>query len=140
MFFFNSDNDAQLDRINVFYHEATGGKYVPRAVLFDLEPGVIDAVRASPLGELFRPDNLVNQNAGAGNNWAKGHYTEGAEMIDQVLDATRKEAENTNCLQGFQICHSVGGGTGSGIYRKLFYLVAALFVILRAARIAAASV
>jgi hypothetical protein len=51
----------------VFYHEATGGKYVPRAVLFDLEPGVIDAVRASPLGELFRPDNLVNQNAGAGN-------------------------------------------------------------------------
>eukprot|EP01083_Nonionella_stella_P150615 480063_1 len=109
------DNDAQLDRINVFYHEASGGKYVPRAVLFDLEPGVIDAVRSSPLGELFRPDNLINQNAGAGNNWAKGHYTEGAEMIDQVLDAARKEAENTNCLQGFQVCQSVGGGTGSGM-------------------------
>jgi tubulin beta len=31
------DNDAQLGRINVFYHEASGGKYVPRAVLFDLE-------------------------------------------------------------------------------------------------------
>ena len=30
-------NDAQLGRINVFYHEASGGKYVPRAVLFDLE-------------------------------------------------------------------------------------------------------
>jgi tubulin beta len=44
------DNDAQLDRINVFYHEASRDKYVPRAVLFDLEPGVIDAVRASPLG------------------------------------------------------------------------------------------
>jgi tubulin beta len=41
-------NDAQLDRINVFYHEASGDKYVPRAVFFDLEPGVIDAVRASP--------------------------------------------------------------------------------------------
>jgi tubulin beta len=39
------DNDAQLGRIKVFYHEASGGKYVPRAVLFDLEPGVIDAVR-----------------------------------------------------------------------------------------------
>jgi hypothetical protein len=35
------------------------------AVLFDLEPGVIDAVRASPLGELFRPGNLVSQNKGA---------------------------------------------------------------------------
>jgi tubulin beta len=44
------DNDAQLDRINVFYHEASGDKYVPRTVFFDLEPGVIDAVRASPLG------------------------------------------------------------------------------------------
>jgi tubulin beta len=43
-------NDAQLGRINVFYHEASGDKDVPCTVLFDLEPGVIDAVRASPLG------------------------------------------------------------------------------------------
>jgi tubulin beta len=46
------DNDAQL-RINVIYHETSSGKYVPRAVLFDLE----------------------NQNAGAGKNWAMAHYT-----------------------------------------------------------------
>jgi len=44
------DNDAQLDRINLLNHEASGGKYVPRAGFFDLEPGVINAVRASPLG------------------------------------------------------------------------------------------
>jgi len=44
------DNDAQLGRINVFYHEASGDKYVPRTVLFDLEPGVIGVVCASPLG------------------------------------------------------------------------------------------
>jgi tubulin beta len=55
----------------VFYHEASGGKYLPRTVLF--EPGMIGDVRASPLGELFRPGNLVNENAGAGNNWAKGN-------------------------------------------------------------------
>ena len=41
------DNDAHLDIINVLYHEASGGKYVPRAVFFDLEPGVIDAVRVA---------------------------------------------------------------------------------------------
>jgi tubulin beta len=43
------DNDAQLDHTNVLYHEYSGGNYVPRAVFFDLEPGVIDAVRAPPL-------------------------------------------------------------------------------------------
>ena len=31
-------NDAQLGRIDVFYLEASGSKYVPRAVLFDLGP------------------------------------------------------------------------------------------------------
>ena len=51
------DNDAQLDRTNVFYHEFSGGRYVSRTVFF--EPGMIGAVRASPLGELFRLGNLV---------------------------------------------------------------------------------
>jgi tubulin beta len=55
------DNDALLDIISVFYHEASGGKYVPRAVLFDLEPGMIDAVRASSLGCLFRSGILVRK-------------------------------------------------------------------------------
>jgi tubulin beta len=42
------DNDAHLGRINVFFHELSGGKYVPRALLFDLEPGGIGAVALSP--------------------------------------------------------------------------------------------
>merc|ERR1711939_751324 len=50
-----------------------------------------------------------------GNNWAKGHYTEGAELIDAVLDVVRKEAEGCDCLQGFTMTHSLGGGTGSGM-------------------------
>merc|ERR1711935_1001015 len=44
-----------------------------------------------------------------------GHYTEGAELVDQVLDVCRREAEACNCLQGFQIAQSLGGGTGSGM-------------------------
>jgi tubulin beta len=65
-------------RNNVLYHEASGCKYITRALLFDLEPGVIGAVRASPLGELFRPDNFVTQNAGADNNSAKALYIKAA--------------------------------------------------------------
>ena len=75
----------------------------------------MDAVRSGPFGLLFRPDNFVFGQSGAGNNWAKGHYTEGAELVDQVLDVVRREAEGCDCLQGFQITHSLGGGTGAGM-------------------------
>ncbi|KAK9504924.1 hypothetical protein O3M35_009091 [Rhynocoris fuscipes] len=112
---YHGDSDLQLERINVYYNEATGGKYVPRAILVDLEPGTMDSVRSGPFGQIFRPDNFVFGQSGAGNNWAKGHYTEGAELVDSVLDVVRKEAESCDCLQGFQLTHSLGGGTGSGM-------------------------
>ncbi|XP_025237497.1 tubulin beta-7 chain isoform X26 [Theropithecus gelada] len=112
---YHGDSDLQLDRISVYYNEATGGKYVPRAILVDLEPGTMDSVRSGPFGQIFRPDNFVFGQSGAGNNWAKGHYTEGAELVDSVLDVVRKEAESCDCLQGFQLTHSLGGGTGSGM-------------------------
>ncbi|XP_038859379.1 tubulin beta-2A chain-like isoform X5 [Salvelinus namaycush] len=112
---YQGDSDLQLERINVYYNEASGNKFVPRAILVDLEPGTMDSVRSGPFGQLFRPDNFVFGQSGAGNNWAKGHYTEGAELVDSVLDVVRKESENCDCLQGFQLTHSLGGGTGSGM-------------------------
>lgn len=78
---------------------SSGGKYVPRAILLDLEPGTMESVRSGTYGRLFRPDNFVFGQSGAGNNWAKGHYTEGAELVDAVLDVVRKECENCDCLQ-----------------------------------------
>lgn len=36
-------------------------------------------------------------------------------MIDEVLDVLRREVELADCMQGFQLCHSLGGGTGSGL-------------------------
>ncbi|XP_053762787.1 tubulin beta-3 chain [Panthera pardus] len=109
------DSDLQLERISVYYNEASSHKYVPRAILVDLEPGTMDSVRSGAFGHLFRPDNFIFGQSGAGNNWAKGHYTEGAELVDSVLDVVRKECENCDCLQGFQLTHSLGGGTGSGM-------------------------
>lgn len=58
---------------------------------------------------------LLAGQSGAGNNWAKGHYTEGAELVDSVLDVVRRETEGCDCLQGFQLTHSLGGGTGAGM-------------------------
>ncbi|PIK50741.1 hypothetical protein BSL78_12380 [Apostichopus japonicus] len=72
----------------------------------------MDSVRSGPFGQVFRPDNFVFGQSGAGNNWAKGHYTEGAELIDSVLEVVRREAENCDCLQDFSYT-LLGGGTGS---------------------------
>ncbi|KAJ6489804.1 tubulin beta chain [Mycena sanguinolenta] len=112
---YGRNNDLQLERISVYYNEVGGKKYVPRAVLIDLEPGTMNSVRQGPLDSLFRPDNFVFGQSGAGNNWKDVNYTEGAELVDSVLDIVRKEAEGTGSLQGFQITHSLGGGTGSGM-------------------------
>eukprot|EP01053_Blabericola_migrator_P013000 Blabericola_migrator_1__12999@NODE_868_length_6212_cov_72_802929_g614_i0_p2_GENE_NODE_868_length_6212_cov_72_802929_g614_i0NODE_868_length_6212_cov_72_802929_g614_i0_p2_ORF_typecomplete_len441_score82_81Tubulin/PF00091_25/7_5e92Tubulin_C/PF03953_17/9e48Tubulin_3/PF14881_6/1_7e08Misat_Tub_SegII/PF10644_9/1_2e05Tubulin_2/PF13809_6/0_0036_NODE_868_length_6212_cov_72_802929_g614_i048126134 len=112
---YTGDSVIQLERINVFFRESQHGRWVPRAVLMDLEPGTMDSVRAGPFGALFRPDNFVFGQTGAGNNWAKGHYTEGAELIESVLEVLRRDAEACDCLQGFQVTHSLGGGTGSGM-------------------------
>ena len=71
---YRGDSDLQLERINVYFNEATGGRYVPRAILMDLEPGTMDSVRAGPFGQIFRPDNFVFGQSGAGNNWS-AHLT-----------------------------------------------------------------
>ncbi|KAJ1991547.1 Tubulin beta chain (Beta tubulin) [Dimargaris cristalligena] len=112
---YEGNDPLQLQKIDVYYNEAQGGKYVPRAVCVDLEPGSIDAIRSSSHSALFRPDNMIHGSTGAGNNWATGYYTEGAELIDEIMDVVRKEAEGCDSLQGFQITHSLGGGTGSGL-------------------------
>jgi tubulin beta len=67
------------------------------------------------MGRLFHPDGFVGAQNGAGNNWAKGYYSEGSELIEQVMDQIRKETEVCEALQGFQFTHSLGGGTGSGL-------------------------
>eukprot|EP00187_Rhodella_violacea_P004741 CAMPEP_0174901766 /NCGR_PEP_ID=MMETSP0167-20121228/35626_1 /TAXON_ID=38298 /ORGANISM="Rhodella maculata, Strain CCMP736" /LENGTH=439 /DNA_ID=CAMNT_0016143543 /DNA_START=9 /DNA_END=1328 /DNA_ORIENTATION=+ len=113
--FYTGSKAQELERIGVYFNEAAEKRYVPRAVLVDLEPGVLDVLKKSEYGRMYRPDNVVAGQSGAGNNWAKGHYTEGAELIEQVMEVVRKEAEGCDCLQGFQVTHSLGGGTGSGM-------------------------
>ncbi|XP_063688158.1 tubulin beta chain-like [Bolinopsis microptera] len=108
-------NDVMLNRADVYWNRASQGRFVPRSVIVDLEPGTIEAVKGSEWGRIFNPSNYIHGASGAGNNWAKGHYTEGAEISDQILDVVRLEAERSDCLQGFQFVHSIGGGTGSGL-------------------------
>ena len=102
------------DAFNTFFSETSSGKHVPRAVFIDLEPTVIDQVRTGAFKQLYHPDQLINAKEDAANNYARGHYTVGKEVIDLSLDRIRKLADQCTGLQGFVVFHSVGGGTGSG--------------------------
>jgi tubulin alpha len=79
-----------------------------------LEPNVVDEVRTGPYRSLFHPEHMITGKEDASNNYARGHYTVGKELIDQVLDKVRRVADNCSGLQGFLVFHSFGGGTGSG--------------------------
>ncbi|KAI0034567.1 beta-tubulin 2 [Vararia minispora EC-137] len=110
----------QLERVTTYFEEITGGepsaRYVPRSVQIDLEAGVANRLRSGPIGGLFRPDTWIAGEGGAGNNWAKGCTSSvGAELVDSITDTIRKATESCEALQGFQIIHSLGGGTGAGL-------------------------
>ncbi|XP_063863570.1 tubulin alpha-1 chain isoform X2 [Scylla paramamosain] len=102
------------DSFNTFFSETGSGKHVPRAVFVDLEPSVVDEVRTGVYRQLFHPEQLITGKEDAANNYARGHYTIGKEIVDVVLDRIRKLADQCTGLQGFLIFHSFGGGTGSG--------------------------
>eukprot|EP01104_Vermistella_antarctica_P009907 TRINITY_DN25_c0_g1_i2.p1 TRINITY_DN25_c0_g1~~TRINITY_DN25_c0_g1_i2.p1 ORF type:complete len:457 (-),score=132.80 TRINITY_DN25_c0_g1_i2:139-1509(-) len=106
---------ANNDSFSTFFSETGAGKYVPRAIMIDLEPTVVDEIRTGEYRKLFHPEQLLTGKEDAANNYARGHYTVGKEMVDHCLDRIRKLADQCDGLQGFLIFHSVGGGTGSGL-------------------------
>jgi len=111
-----ADEEAQLD---VFFNEGSEmqgkSRYVPRAILVDLNMHDLSTLVSDDLGSLYRPDNIIGNDEGSGNCYAKAFHTEGPDLADQVLENVRKEMERCNCLQGIQFVHNICGGTGSGL-------------------------
>lgn len=109
------------DRKDVFFYQSDHeDKYIPRALLIDLEPRVVHKLAGgnthTKQNRLFNPENVfVSQDgSGAGNNWASG-FRQGAEHHEAVLDMIDREADNSDSLEGFVLTHSIAGGTGSGM-------------------------
>merc|ERR1712190_130359 len=98
-----------------FFAESQTGQLVPRNLFVDLEPSVCDEVKKGPTHKLFHQDFIINGKEDAANNFARGHYTTGKEIMDSVSDRLKKLVEDCENVQGFMATHSVGGGTGSGM-------------------------
>eukprot|EP00897_Mesotaenium_endlicherianum_P004694 jgi/Mesen1/4252/ME000022S03534 len=104
------------DRKDVFFYQADDEHYIPRALLMDLEPRVINGILNGEYRNLYNRENvfLSEHGGGAGNNWASG-YHQGKEMEEKILDMVDREADDSDSLEGFVLCHSIAGGTGSGM-------------------------
>jgi tubulin gamma len=107
-----------LDRKDVFFYQADDEHYIPRAVLLDLEPRVIHSILSSGYRKLYNHENiyLSEDGGGAGNNWASGYcQAEKVKVREEIFDILDREADNSDSLEGFVLCHSIAGGTGSGM-------------------------
>ncbi|XP_067649295.1 tubulin gamma-1 chain-like [Haliotis asinina] len=104
------------DRKDVFFYQADDEHYIPRSVLLDTEPRVINSILSSPYAKLYNPENvyLSKHGGGAGNNWASG-YTQAEGLYEDVFDIIDREADGSDSLEGFVLSHSIAGGTGSGM-------------------------
>lgn len=104
------------DRKDVFFYQADDEHYIPRALLIDLEPRVLHGIQSSAYKNLYNPESVfvAPGGGGAGNNWASG-YHQGEEREEELLEMVDREAEGGDSLEGFSLCHSVAGGTGSGL-------------------------
>ncbi|XP_023230208.1 tubulin epsilon chain-like [Centruroides sculpturatus] len=95
-----------------------------RAVLIDMEEGVIKELLKSPLKHIFDNKQLITDVSGSGNNWAVGHKEYGSQYEEKISELIRREAEKCDCLQCFFLLHSMGGGTGSGLGTKILHILA----------------
>lgn len=109
-----SDSTVIDEYTRAFFVDTKQNRLVPRALFVDLDPSVIQEIRTSRSKQLFHQEMLITGKEDAANNFARGYYTVGKEVINQAMDRLNKMAEQCDSLQGFIVQHSVGGGTGSG--------------------------
>ncbi|KAM8998862.1 tubulin epsilon chain-like [Sarcophilus harrisii] len=112
-FFRNVDTRGAGDGIDISKGKICSLK--ARAVLIDMEEGVVNEILQGPLKDIFDSKQLITSVSGSGNNWAVGYKFFGSLYRDQIVERLRQTAEHCDCLQCFFIIHSMGGGTGSGL-------------------------
>lgn len=98
-----------------FTYEEANKSLKARAIIVDMEEGVINQLLKSDLGDLFDTRQLIKDVSGAGNNWANGFYEYGKQYSPTIIEKVRKVLEDCDSPQCFMITHSIGGGTGSGL-------------------------
>jgi len=110
----DSESDAKT-KAQTFYSLTNSGHMIPRNIFIDLEASCISQIKKGPLQKQFDPEKNIFGKEDAANNFARGHYTVGKELMEDITEKVSQMVEACDNLQGFLMCHAVGGGTGSGL-------------------------
>ncbi|KAF8570018.1 hypothetical protein P879_01968 [Paragonimus westermani] len=105
---------SSSEYVSTFFYEGIR-KWTPRAIMVDLEPTVIDEIRAGPCRKLWKPNCLITGKEDAANNYGRGNCTIGKQKMGETMEMIRRLVEDSNNLAAFELVHSHSGGTGSGM-------------------------
>ncbi|ETO29268.1 beta-tubulin [Reticulomyxa filosa] len=127
----------QTEKMSVYFAESSDNKYVPRAIMLDTDPGPLEVVKAGRIGKMFNPDNYVAGASSVLGGYGRSYLTESSQIIEEYTEVLQKELEVKSqkkkkrvktekkrkggevqlcdSPQGFQVMHSLGGSTGSGL-------------------------
>ncbi len=66
--------------------------------------------------QLYNTGNiyLSKHGGGSGSNWGSG-YSHGEQLFEETFHIIDREADGSENLEAFTVCHSIAGGTGSGL-------------------------
>ncbi|CAL6102040.1 Epsilon_tubulin [Hexamita inflata] len=106
------------DSSSTFFDETTQQSRA-RAILVDMEPGVLNVIRASETAPLFTDQQFMSGDDGSGNNFGEGYFRHGGEQTEKFVQIMQNQLEKCDSPQAVQTFQSLGGGTGSGLGSRL---------------------
>jgi tubulin gamma len=109
-------NDSN-DRKDLFFYQADEEEYVPRSILIDSEPKVIETINNTHKSFFNQENVFISKEGGnfytlnkdgSANNWGKG-YSMGEQSQKEIFDIIDREVENADNLEAFFLIHSISG-------------------------------
>ena len=108
------ENIGNDDPTRKIFTEAKNGNFYANSIFIDSDPTNIDKIENGHYKYLFEHESFISGNGSASQNYAKGYYTIGTNLVNNSMDRIRHLIENCSNLGGFVITNAVTGGTGSG--------------------------
>jgi tubulin alpha len=112
----DGDGKAPEDDTYLSFFNPTATKYVPRAIFIDTDPRSKNMILGGQYRDLFAKDNVMGWKEDSKNNFFYGlQQAKQNGYTEEVLDRVRVLFDACETPQGFFVCNSYGGGTGTGL-------------------------